>query len=195
MIGNDIVDLDDPETGTEGLNPRFDSRVFSADERRRLAAAEDHRALRWTLWAAKESAYKLAKRRDPETIFAHSLFETDLGDDGCGTVRHGEWCCDVAVNREGSAIHAIATADHGDRQRVVFGLGEVPEGDDPSVRVRELASNSVARHLQVEPAAVMITAGEDRIPVLRVDGQPSGHLSLSHHGALAAFAWMPPSEG
>ena len=193
MIGNDVVDLDDPETAAEGLKPRFDERVFTTDELRRLAAADDARALRWILWAAKESAYKLAKRWDSTTVFAHSLFETDLGEDGCGTVCHGEWCCAVAVSREGSAIHAIATTDHGDRRRVITGLGEVQEGDDPSVCVRELATSSVARHLQIEPAAVTITSGADRIPVPRVDGQPSGHLSLSHHGAVAAFAWMPPT--
>lgn len=195
MIGNDIVDLDDPETFAEGLNPRFDQRVFTADELRRLAVADDSRALRWTLWAAKESAYKLVKRRDSETVFSHSLFETDLGEHGCGTVRHGEWCCAVTVSRQGSAIHVIATADHGDRQRVITGLGKVSESDDPSVSVRELAINSVARHLQIEPVALTITAGEDRIPVLLLDGQPLGHLSLSHHGAWVAFAWMEERGG
>ncbi len=191
-VGNDVVDLDDPETATEGLNRRFDRRVFSADELRRLAVADDARTLRWTLWAAKESAYKLAKRSDPETVFAHSLFQTDLGEYGCWTVRHGEWSCAVSVSHEGSAIHAIATPDHCDRQRVITGLGHVLEGDDPSARVRELATKLVARHLQIEPAVITITAGEHRIPVLRVDGQPLGHLSLSHHGTLSAFAWMAP---
>ncbi len=189
MVGNDVVDLDDPETFAEGLNPRFDQRVFTADELRRLAAADDSRVLRWTLWAAKESAYKLAKRLDPETVFSHSLFETDLDEYGFGTVRHGECCCAVAISREGSAIHAIATADHGDRQRIVTGLGEISDGDDPSIRVRQLATNSVAHHLQIEPIAVTVTAGKDRIPVLLVDGRPVGYLSLSHHGAFVAFAW------
>jgi len=191
MIGNDVVDLDDPETAAEGLNPRFDQRVFTTDELRQLAAADDARALRWTLWAAKESAYKLAKRRDPETVFAHSLFETVLDEDGFGTVCHGDWCCAVAISREGSTIHAIATPDDRDRQRVITGLGHVLESDDPSVCVRELATKSVARHLHIKSAAVTISAGEDRIPVLCIDGRPSGHLSLSHHGALTAFAWMP----
>ncbi len=195
MIGNDVVDLNDPETFAEGLNPRFDKRVFTADELRRLAAADDSRALRWTLWAAKESAYKLVKRRDPETVFSHSLFETDLGEHGFGTVRHGDWCCVVAVSREGAAIHVIATADHGDRQRIVAGLSEISEGDDPSVRVRQLATNSVAHHFQIEPIAVTVTAGKDRIPVLLVDGQPVGYLSLSHHGAFVAFAWREERGG
>jgi len=194
MVGNDVVDLDDPETSVEELNPRFDQRVFTAAELRRLSVAGDKRALRWTLWAAKESAYKLAKRLDPETVFAHSLFETKLDERGCGTVRHGEWCCAVTVDRKGSAVHAISTLNRSDREWVVSDLAYVEESDDPSVRVRELATNSVGQFLEVEPGAVTITAGDDRIPVLRVDGQPQGHLSLSHHGASVAFAWMPPRD-
>jgi len=191
-VGNDVVDLDDPETVVEGLNPRFDERVFTSEESRKLAESCDTHALRWTLWAAKESAYKLAQRWDPETVFSQSRFVTDIGDNGRGIVHYGDWHCVVSISHEGSAIHALATSNHSDRERVVSGLGRIEESDDPSVRVRELAINSVARHLQIELTALIITAGEDRIPVLLLDGQPSGYLSLSHHGALTAFAWMPP---
>lgn len=192
MVGNDVVDLNDPEAAVEGLNPRFDQRVFSVEERSRLATSGDAHVFRWTLWAAKESAYKLAKRNDPETRFEHSLFEVNLAEEGPGTVRHGEWSCAVAVGRRGSAIHAIATPRDCDRTRVVSGLGPIDEGDDPRVRVRELATTAIARHLKIEPTGVMITTGADRVPVPRVDGEPVGFLSLSHHGAFAAFAWMPP---
>lgn len=191
MVGNDVVDLDDPETAPEGLNPRFDQRVFSSGERRRLEAAGDAHVLRWTLWAAKESAYKLAKRHDSTTQFTHSLFEVDLADEGLGMVRRGEWLCAVTVSRRGSAVHAVATLPDTDRTRVISGLGPVQKDDDPSVRVRELASTAVARSLERERAAVMITSGKDRVPVLTVDGQSVGFVSLSHHGGHAAFAWIP----
>jgi len=194
MVGNDVVDLLDPETAVEGLNPRFDERVFTSDERRQLAAASDAHILRWTMWAAKESAYKLAKRFKHSTAFAHSLFETELGENGRGTVRHGAWCCAVTVSREGPTIHAIATADHPERERIVAGLDHVEAESDPSVSARELAIASVARHLDVEPSVFTITSGADRIPPLRLGGLPLGHLSLSHHGTLVALAWMPPTE-
>ncbi len=73
MIGNDVVDLADPEATEKGLNPRFDERVFSFIERRQLGASKERHLLRWTMWAAKESAYKLAKRSDPQTILLHCL--------------------------------------------------------------------------------------------------------------------------
>jgi len=59
MLGNDIVDLADPEACESTLHPRFDARVFAAPERVLLAAAADRGALRWALWAAKEREYRL----------------------------------------------------------------------------------------------------------------------------------------
>ena len=37
MVGNDIVDLRDPESQADGLHPRFDARVFTAPERDAIA--------------------------------------------------------------------------------------------------------------------------------------------------------------
>jgi len=192
MVGNDVVDLHDPETSPEGLNPRFDERVFTTGERHKLASASDAHSLRWTMWAAKESAYKLAKRFDCTTIFAHSQFETKLDENGSGQVHHNCSCYAINVICVESAIHAIAMTDHRHREHIVFGLNNLPDGGDPSESVRELARTAIADQLDIDATLITITTGAHRIPVLRVDGMPNGHLSLSHHGAHIAFAWMPP---
>ena len=67
LVGNDVVDLHDSESRPGALHPRFDVRVFTPDEREALSAAAY--PLRWTLWAAKESAYKVAKKLDPTVRF------------------------------------------------------------------------------------------------------------------------------
>ena len=41
MIGNDVVDLSDPESAPAALHPRFDARAFCEAERERLAASRD----------------------------------------------------------------------------------------------------------------------------------------------------------
>lgn len=191
MVGNDVVDLDDPETAAEGLNPRFDARVFSNDELERIAAAEDSRRLRWTLWAAKESAYKLCKRKDATAIFAHARFETALDDSGHGYVRLGDWTCAVQVTCQMAQIHAVATAEYDDRKRVVSCVQKISRENDPSLKVRRLAIESVARSIGIDRESVTITTGADRVPRLHLDGSIHGFLSLSHHGSLVAFAWMP----
>ena len=62
MVGNDIVDLRDPQSRSESLHPRFDTRVFSERERRIIGEAADSERVRWKLWAAKEAAYKLMRK-------------------------------------------------------------------------------------------------------------------------------------
>ena len=58
MIGNDIVDLRDPEVQPGASHPRFDRRVFAPEERSALAASGARERLRWILWAAKEAGRK-----------------------------------------------------------------------------------------------------------------------------------------
>ncbi len=52
LVGNDVVDLHDPESSPEALHARFDARVFTTDERVLLSASDSMHELRWTLWAA-----------------------------------------------------------------------------------------------------------------------------------------------
>ena len=77
-VGNDVVDLDDPDTRLDSLHPRWDERVFGAAERRALEASSSRHLLHWALWAAKESAYKARKRLDPHTVFSPREFEIEL---------------------------------------------------------------------------------------------------------------------
>ncbi|MCD4750587.1 MAG: 4'-phosphopantetheinyl transferase superfamily protein [Thermoanaerobaculales bacterium] len=78
MVGNDVVDLGDRETQPESRHPRFDRRVFTADEYRLIEAGPNSNELRWTLWACKESAYKLFKRQNPTTVFSPRAFEVTM---------------------------------------------------------------------------------------------------------------------
>ena len=41
MVGDDVVDLADPEARADALHPRFDARVFAPAERAALAASAD----------------------------------------------------------------------------------------------------------------------------------------------------------
>ncbi|MGY8738305.1 MAG: 4'-phosphopantetheinyl transferase family protein, partial [bacterium] len=72
MLGNDVVDLEDPETRPETFRPRFDERVFDPTERRAIARDQNEHGRRWTHWAAKEAAYKLARQVDSKFVFSPS---------------------------------------------------------------------------------------------------------------------------
>ncbi len=70
MLGNDVIDLEDIDARPETFRPRFDERVFSAEERRVIARDAASLACRWAHWGAKEAAYKLARQLDPHFVFS-----------------------------------------------------------------------------------------------------------------------------
>jgi phosphopantetheinyl transferase (holo-ACP synthase) len=197
MVGNDVVDIAD--TRRRARHARFDARVFSDCERRAISGDDDGEARRWAHWAAKESAYKVAKRTDPSTIFSPVKFAVifdgafDAGQDGelRGSVQHGSASYPVRVSRRGDCIHAIAVAPGGHPTAMLAGVGPYPDdagADSPSRAVRRLAIRDLAPRLATDASNLMVRSSE-RIPRLQHrDGHDVATLSLSHHGRFVAYA-------
>ncbi len=190
MIGNDVVDLRDPESQPQTLHPRFDSRVFAAPELARIPAASDPNRERWRLWASKEAAYKLARKRRASTVFSPIRFV--VGDDARVTHASDRYCIEI---REGdAAIHAVAF-DLRSRPEILCGLRQLDVASDgrdasaPSRAVRELVVQRLGEHFHTSPDAFELRR-DGRIPRLRMAGAAEGaiDLSLSHHGRFVAFA-------
>lgn len=78
LIGNDVVDLEAPEARRKAADGRFLRRVFTAGERARILAAADPDRMLWTLWAAKEAAFKVARKLCADLPFAHRRLEAWL---------------------------------------------------------------------------------------------------------------------
>lgn len=108
MIGNDVVDLGDADCLPGGLHPRFDARVFSRSELALLDRCADRDRTRWALWAAKESAYKAARRLDPRTVFSPSRFVVELHDENRATVFAGGRLLVVELVATPRYVHAVA---------------------------------------------------------------------------------------
>ena len=184
MLGNDVVDLRDPETRTR--HPGFDARVFTRAERCRLMRVADPHAMRQMLWAAKESAYKAARRIDPGTVFSPVRFEVERLANGIGCVRHASARFRIALQRDGDCLHAVATHEHA-QALPLLGVAVV-HGRDPGRVARSLAVAGVSRALGVGPGALAVRR-RGRIPELHLEGSPlPAPLSLSHHGRFAAYA-------
>lgn len=124
LVGNDIVDLHDPESHPGALHDRFDVRAFTDDERAGLSDSASPHRLRWTLWAAKESAFKVAKKIDPEVVFHPRDFrvrEIERGPAGKGqtgegsaVVLHEIGSFAVWLDRTDEWVHAVATLSFAD---------------------------------------------------------------------------------
>jgi phosphopantetheinyl transferase (holo-ACP synthase) len=191
MLGNDVVDLGDPETRPGARHPGFDARVFTPEERAWLSAAPDPERLRWSLWAAKEAAYKCLKKLAPDTRFSPVRFAVRLETDRIGSVECAGRRLRVALFREGDALHAVATDAADPEREVLRGLAALPAEPDPehaSQEARRLARETGAAGLGC-PAEQLEIAREGRRPrLLRRGGLTELDLSLSHHGRFVAAA-------
>jgi phosphopantetheinyl transferase (holo-ACP synthase) len=191
MLGNDVVDLRDPEAQPGATHPRFDERVFDGLERAWLGNRGSPTSLRWTLWAAKESSFKAARKIDPRISFSPARFAVRALHRGRARVVHAGRSFAVRIAREDGMVHAVAFASRAPGGRRVSAAHRLETGD-LSDAVRRLAIERLAPLLGVEAGRLSI-ASRGRIPSLLVDGRPTAvDLSLSHHGAVAAFAALVP---
>jgi hypothetical protein len=146
--------------------------------------------LHWTLWAAKESAYKARKRLDPRTVFAPREFEIELSalpatraGVAVGRAVHRGRALGVEVRVDGACLHAVARSE-GEDARGLWGA-EAALGD-PGAGARRLAAAAIGRALGLDPAHVEIVR---RPPVATFrDRRDEVGVSLSHHGRFVAFA-------
>jgi phosphopantetheinyl transferase (holo-ACP synthase) len=210
-IGNDVVDLGDPESAAGACHARFDGRVFAPEELAALDASSSAQRLRlrWTLWAAKEAAYKVARKHDATIVFSPRRFVVRLHDPARATVEHHDRRFTIALETGARHVHAIArdgriaskdlddaVTSPGGAARVVVGVAPLAAGSRacPGDAARALAITTVAPML--ERAAHTLTIVRDgRIPRLcDAQGPLDTDVSLSHHGRFVAFACVLPTQ-
>ena len=199
MLGNDVIDLGDPETLACALHPRFDARVFTPGEREALARAAQPERLRWRLWALKEAAYKCLKKLAPRTVFSPQRFSVQLAGGRTDGVEHAGRRLRTALWEEGDAIVAIATDGADPERGVLRSLRALPVAALPaqaSAGVRALARAAAAAHRGCAPPELAF-AQAGRAPRLERAGAPLAlDLSLAHHGRfLAAALEAGPGSG
>ena len=215
LVGNDIVDLHDPWSQPENIHDRFDSRAFTPAERSRIGEGRSGHHLRWSLWAAKESAFKIARKLDRDVKFFPGDFAVRMFDDARAEVTHRVGRFTVWFERADGWVHAVAMpetdpgsakdtppAGVGSRVRRVAedaggssdekaGVrGEAPDRRSrSSERVRDVARAAVGSLMNVCPSDIEIQS-DAGIPTLHRAGKRLPvDLSMSHDGRFVACAW------
>ena len=195
-VGNDLVYLADPEISGHHLRPRFVERVCAPAERSRLAASGEPRVLLWSLFAAKEAAYKAVLKMRPGLAFSPRLFEVDPG---LRRARYRDLEMRLRLKRDPLWVHVVAVCGEGDPGRALAGVERIPGGRHQSEAVRDLARRGLGEHLGLPVERLTVERPRDpgardglAPPRLLIDGRPSGlDVSLSHDGPFAAFAALP----
>jgi len=194
VIGVDVVDLADPSIGTQHMDPRFLSRLLTQAEADRLESAEAavRGRLLWTLWAAKEAAFKAARLDGYAGPFVRADFI--VGVDADAGVESPSGAYQLRFHGDAHQVHAIVWRGPVDPVAGTLRL-EDPVPDHRSQEGRAILSLA-ARKLAISELSGLLDGGlsisdpePDSSAVLLLEGQASGiPISLSHHGGCVAYA-------
>jgi len=190
-VGNDVVDLRHPFCQPDAIHPRFDTRAFSASELALLAASHRAHRMRWSLWAAKESAFKALRKLNSQVRFIPRDFEICLNGERAEVThrlgRFGVW-----LDHTDQWVHALASqAGEKPEFRIDGEPSDYPVCDEEGLRrrVRRLASSALGAVLEITPSEIEIVS-VDRVPKLLWRREPLPYdLSLSHDGRFVSCAW------
>lgn len=214
FIGNDVVDLRDPEALPTGPHRRFPGRVCAEEELARIHEAADPMRMLWVHWAAKESAFKAFRKLDPAVRFLPRQFRVELRNGCDGGTRYGF----VEYARHRAAVEIADCDDHVHAVARVLGTNAPGEStyfwqlttyvrrfspapcaaNAPSAFGRFLLIRAVAERLGCAEHEVRIERGgrSGDPPRVRVRGADVPiQLTLSHHGRLVAYALAVPRLG
>jgi len=190
LVGNDVVDLGDPDNRESFARPGYVERVCTPAERRVLEAAEDPERLFWCFFAAKEAAYKLLVKLGEEPGLSHRRIEVaaDLG-----SSRYDDREIALSVGHADSWVHALASIGPAAPRFEVSELGEHARasaaGRDLLCRMASevLGVSGDALSVERRPSATSYDGFEP--PRLCEKGVPTGlDVSLSHDGRFVAAA-------
>jgi phosphopantetheinyl transferase (holo-ACP synthase) len=209
LIGNDLIDLRTPETQGKADHGAFVSRVFTPGEAERIRKASDPHRMLWRLWAGKEAAFKIARKRVPSAVFAHRSFEVEpAAEEDAGRVHlrgvsglEGV-VCPVRWEMTASFIHCIASEHDGHSGRMWSGV-EAPDaavlsaagGESQAVRhlARRLAREAGLGEIDVVRDVVGTDFGPPRLcRVSSAEPVAGWDVSLSHDGRLVAAVLSGP---
>ncbi len=204
-VGNDVVDLKDPENIGKSRDDRFLGRVFTAGERELIASAPFPDTLLWSLWAAKEAAYKAVSSADPTVCSIPRRYRVVLEAEdatrkivrlaGKVITPRGELVLEVAVSADW--VHALAAGAEEALKRLCRRVKRLEGGKgvvNPSAFVRGALLREIACRLDCPVGDLSVVKNPDGLGAPRVlfRGELlAAEISLSHDGRFAAFAFDP----
>ena len=185
-VGNDVVDLDDLAIAQTHLRARFVERVCADSERARFAVAPEPRTLLWSLFAAKEAAFKVVSKLGPRPVFAHRLF---IVSPDSRSVRYGALRLPLWLERGDGWVHALVSTE----DAKPLGGVELARSADLSAAAREF----VLRALNLGGQVVRdpIAGSWDGYGPPRLTADPERDLSLSHDGRFVAYGAVDAGPG
>jgi phosphopantetheinyl transferase (holo-ACP synthase) len=216
-VGNDIVDLTQPNANKKSRDTRFLKRVFLPDEEQYILADTQPEAMLWALWTGKEAAYKSIQKEWPHIPSVPRQYKVTIEREQTGgpSFRPGQRTLVGTVETpQGNLkletlitpeyVHSIATSSTFPRGNHVAWrvermlLPDTLSPDFESLYVRSAAKRRLVQYLKgdlrdIEIRRIKYPRGLGP-PSVFFQGKPSAiDISLSHDGHFAAYAFTRPA--
>ncbi len=175
QLGNDIVDL----KVDSGIRPRFVERILHPEERERYPGIEDDELLVWSLWAAKESAFK-AFRQANMRYFLPNRWNVDLK---ASRVQFETQSWNLEINRSEDAVWAMSISASPQALSSYTIVSEMRSGTEELSPKEQGEQGRAILHdlLKRHDLDAVLQKDEHQIPRLLYKDQVLPY-SMSHHG-------------
>jgi phosphopantetheinyl transferase (holo-ACP synthase) len=196
------VDLKEPANAGKNKNSRFLKKILTDAEIEFVNNAENPETALWSLWACKETAYKVIKKSFPDTAFLprqwQVLFNKSLSDYSEGSVIFpGERSIFIRLFSNSQYVHSIGSDNLSTLDKLILSVEVLPqEAENPSLFLRDCLGKKVADNFSLNFYDIKIKRtrknGELQPPCVYVGRAKTDiDISLSHDGRFVAYAFVP----
>lgn len=204
FVGVDVVDLTAPRTMERASDARFLQRVFSPEERERIRVSPAPDRVLWTIWAAKEAAFKvISKMAGSPPVFRHADFRVAGPPDApIRHVRCGSAEVEVGMDSDdrrilvwawnGSSPEILVARSSVEDALALLGLDRDRERWEESAlhpeerdAVHSLAS-ALVRIMARRDAAHVLGVPRERLAIVCPPGDPGRRPPFLHQGGKPA---------
>lgn len=199
-VGNDVVDLKEPANVGKSKNSRFLKKILTDAEIEFIKNAENPDVALWSLWACKETAYKVIKKSFPDTAFIPRRWPVTFNKTKTKYLDGEVMIPDaggvfIRLFSNPQYVHCIGADNPAALNKLIWSVEVLPEEEtNPSVFSRHCLAQSLAKHFSLNLHQIKIVRkrknGELQPPCVYVDGGKTDiDISLSHDGRFVAYAY------
>jgi len=204
-VGNDVVDLKEPANAEKSQNSRFLKKILTNAEIKFVQNAENPDTAVWSLWACKETAYKVIKKSRSTAAFLPRRWQVvftksqSAYSDGEVIFPGGDGVY-IRLFSNSQYVYCFGADVLTALDKLISSVKILPDEKDgkatnPSVFVRHCLGQNLAEHFSLNFRDIKIKRtrknGELQPPCVYVAGRKTDiDISLSHDGRFVAYAFL-----
>ncbi|MBN1364450.1 MAG: 4-phosphopantetheinyl transferase family protein [Syntrophaceae bacterium] len=182
---------------------RFLKKILTDAEIEFLKDTENPDAALWSLWAGKETAYKVIKKSFPDAAFiprrwqsVFTMFQSKFSE--AEVIIPEMESVFVRLFANPQYVHCIGANSFAALDNIIWNVEQLPEEEiNPSLYSRRCLALSLAQYFSLELDQIKIKRekqnGQLQPPCVYIGGQKTDiDVSLSHDGCFAAYAILYP---